>query len=181
MSLPSPQVDGVVAVAGADDGGDGQAAGELEVVVAAEADRVNAGDSGEGLVVDVDAIELAIYVDACAAGLARADRRDVELVVGVAAHEVESIALDRGAGGEKEIRQVIRLRRVDAWRHVVVIAGIGGLCSVGIAGGNEAVQIWGCGIAKELLWRPGGYVRWLREVVVLHLNVTDIANGRVER
>src|SRR5208283_1362666 len=103
----------VVAVVGADDGGDGQAARELEVVVAAEADHVNGGDSGEGLVVDVDAIELAIYFDACAAGLARADRLDVELVVGVAAHEVESIALDRGAwGGKKEIRQVIRARRV---------------------------------------------------------------------
>ena len=75
---------------------------------------------------------------------------------------------------------VVRLRRVDAWRHVVVIAGVGGLCGVGIAGGHQAVQIGGCGISKELLGRPA-QARGLREVVVLHVNVKDIANGRVGR
>src|SRR5260370_882783 len=67
----------VIAVAVADDGGDRQAAGELEVVVAVEAGHVNRGDPGEGLVVDVDVVELAIDLDARAAGLAGADRSDV--------------------------------------------------------------------------------------------------------
>jgi len=98
------ELDLVLAVAVADDGVDSQAAAEPEAVVAAEADRVNGGDSGERLVVDIDVIELAIDIDACAASLARADRRDVELIAGVAAHEVESIVLDRGArgGGERD-------------------------------------------------------------------------------
>src|SRR5208283_3097051 len=118
----------------------------------------------------------------------RGDQLDVviEVRVGVAVVGVGVVVVGHAEVATAFLPDVVRLRRVDAYRwvvvqHVVVIAGVGGLCGVGIAGGHEAVQIGGCGIAKELLWRPGGYVRWLREVVVLHVNVKDIANGRVER
>jgi len=92
----------------------------------------------------------------------------------------ERVGVVERPGETRLLPDVVRLRRVDAGRHVVVIAGVGGLCSVGIARGNEAVQIGGCRIAQELLRLPDE-ARWLREVVVLHFNVKDIANGRAER
>ena len=81
---------------------------------------------------------------------------------------------------------IVRCGRVDADRriveqHIVVIAGrVLGLGGVGIAGGHEAIEIGGCGIAEELGWLPRYPVDgcWLREVVVLHENVKDITNGR---
>ena len=61
-------------------------------------------------------------------------------------------------------------------QDVIVIAGVGSLSGVCIPGGDEAVQIWGGGIAEELLRiRLGAR---LREVVVLQLDVEDVADGR---
>src|SRR5262249_34458955 len=58
-------------------------------------------------------------------------------------------------------------------------AGVRGLRGVGMSRGHEAVEVGGRGIAEELLRRRDA--AWLREVVVLHLNVNHITNDRVDR
>src|SRR5208337_1641972 len=130
------ELDVVVAVPVADDGGDGQAARELEVVVAAEADHVNGGEGlGVGLVVDIDVIELAIDVDAGAARLAGADRCDVELIVGVAANEVESIAHDGGAWADGDF-----WRAASGRAHAVVVA-VAAVAGYPLIGAGDAGQV----------------------------------------
>src|SRR5262249_10824789 len=74
---------------------------------------------------------------------------------------------------------VVRLRRVEPNGRVHVVAGVGGLFGVGIAGGDQAVEIGGCGFALELL--EVGEARGLREVVVFQLNVKDVAEGGARR
>ena len=58
----------------------------------------------------------------------------------------------------------------------MVSAGLGNLSGVRISGGNEAVQIRGSGIAKDLLGRTRVAAR-LREVVVFHVYDEDVADA----
>src|SRR5262249_41986226 len=48
-----------------------------------------------------------------------------------------------------------------------------------IAGSHEAVQVWGRGIVEELRRRRDA--ARLREVVVLHVDVKDVADDRIDR